>query len=159
MKQVNFWLLVVFGLLAVMVIYFSFNPSYQRSIEAKYHYLTADYSQAHTLASEAFDLDRYNRMAATVMTQSKTALKFVDYIDESKKYLTQISKIAEGASISGPDRVKMKMMCEIMMESYVKISPIKRDGRALLLDDDLLDEARQYHQQFVDLYDQITAAL
>ncbi len=157
MRQVNFWLLVVFGLLAVMVFYFSFNPSYQRSIEAKYHYMTADYSQAHALASEAFELDRYNRMAATVMTQSQTALKFVDYIDESKKYLGQISKIAEGASIGDADRVKMKMMCEIMMESFVKISPIDRDGRAILLDDDLLEKARQYHQQFVDLYEQITA--
>lgn len=159
MKQGKLWLLVVLGVLAFMAIYFMFNPSYQRSLEAKYYYITGDYKEAYTLASEAFGLDGYNRMAATIMTQSQTAIKFVDYIDEAKKYLGQISKMAEASSITDSDKAKIKMMCEIMMESFVKISPIDRDGRAVLLDDDLIEEARHYHQQFADLHEKITASL
>lgn len=159
MRQGKFWLFAVLGLLAFMALYFAFNPSYQRSLEAKFYYMTGDYKEAYVLASEAFDLDGYNRMAATVMTQSQTAIKFVDYIDEAKKYLSQISKMAETTSITDSDKAKIKIMCEIMMESFVKISPIHRDGRAVLLDNDLIDEARYYHRQFADLHEKITASL
>ncbi|MEA3373333.1 MAG: hypothetical protein U9Q62_06540 [Campylobacterota bacterium] len=159
MKQGKVWLMIVAGFLGVMVLYFVLNPSYERSIQAKFYYAIGEYKEAHTLASEAFALDGYNRMAATIMTQSKTALVFVAYIDEAKGYMRDISKIAESKSITDADRAKMRLMCEIMMDSFVKIDPIKRDGRAVLLDKDLVNEAKEYHQQFVDLHEKLTAAL
>ena len=159
MKQGKVWLMVVAGFLAIMVLYFAFNPSYERSIQAKYYYAIGEYKEAHTLASEAFDLDSYNRMAATIMTQSQTALRFVDYIDEAKRYMRDITKMAESKTISDADKAKMRLMCEVMMDSFVKIDPIKRDGRAVLLDKALVNEAKEYHRQFVELHEKLTAAL
>ncbi len=159
MKQGKIWLAIGAGFLAVMVLYFALNPSYERSIQAKFYYAIGEYKEAHTLATEAFELDSYNRMAATIMTQSQTALVFVAYIDEAKKYLREISTIAESKSITNADKAKMRLMSEIMIGSFVKIDPIKRDGRALLLDKGLIDEAKMYHQQFVELHEKLTARL
>lgn len=159
MQQGRLWFMVVGGFLIVMVLYFVLNPSYERSLQAKFYYTIGDYREAHTLASEAFALDGYNRMAATIMTQSQTALRFVDYIDEAKGYMREITTIAESKTISDADKAKMRLMCEVMMDSFVKISPIKRDGRAVLLDEALVNEAREYHRQFVELHEKLTAAL
>jgi tetratricopeptide (TPR) repeat protein len=158
-KQDKLWLILPLLLVTASLFYFAFNPSYERSFQAKFYYALGDYPTAHTMAKEAFELDPYNRMAATVMTQSQTALKFVDYIDQAKKYSEEIALIAASESISAADRAKMKLMCEVMMESFVKISPIARDGRKIVLDKALLDEARHYYEQFVALHEKITQTL
>ena len=159
MQQGKFWWLVSFGIVLLMLLYFAFNPSYERSLQAKFYYTLGDYKTAHRLAAEAFDLDKYNRMAATIMTQSQAAVKFIEYIDQAKSYMKQISAMAEADAISDADKAKIKIMCEIMIDSFVKISPIFRDGRAEVLDAGLIEEAKHYHQQFVDLYEKITASL
>lgn len=159
MLQGKIWWLVSFGMVVLMLAYFMFNPSYERSLQAKYYYTTGEYKLAHRLAKEAFELDAYNRMAATIMTQSQMAMKFVGYIEQSKIYHKQISAMADAESISSADKAKMKLMCEIMIDSYEKIALIYRDGRAVVLDKELVDEARTYHRQFVELYEKITATL
>ena len=159
MQQGKFWWLISFGMLLLMLLYFAFNPSYERSLQAKFYYTIGNYKAAHRLATEAFELDSYNRMAATIMTQSQAAVKFVEYIDEAKSYMEQISAMAESDSITDADKAKMKIMCEIMIDSFVKISPIFRDGRSEVLDKELVEEAQHYYQQFVDLYEKITATL
>jgi hypothetical protein len=153
------WLLLPLLLLTAALFYFILNPSYERSLQAKFYFATGDYPRAYTLAKEAFELDGYNRMAATVMTQSQNALKFVDYINEAKGYSEQIAGIAAAESISDADRAKMKLICEVMMERFVKISPIHRDGRRVVLDKALLEEAQHYYEQFSTLHEKLTAAL
>ena len=159
MKQGKLWLTLPLVFLAVMVLYFAFNPSYERSLQAKFYYAIGEYDTAYNYAKEAFDADPYNRMATTVMTHSQTALTFVGYIEQAKKYSAEIAQIADAETITDADKAKMKLMCEVMMESFVKISPIKRDGRSIVLDKALLDEAKYYHQQFVELHEKLTSAL
>ena len=159
MKQGKLWLIVGAGFVVSMFLYFLINPSYERSIESKFYFAIGEYDEAHRLASEAFTLDPYNRMAATVMTQSKTALLFVGYIDDAKEYMRQISAIAESKSITEAQKAKMRLMCQIMMDSYVKISPIERDGRTTVLDEALLNEARAYYDQFVELHEKLAPRL
>jgi tetratricopeptide (TPR) repeat protein len=159
MKQGKLWLIIGVGFVVSMLFYFLINPSYERSIESKFYFAIGEYEEAHRLASEAFILDPYNRMAATVMTQSKTALVFVDYVDQAKAYMKQISEIAESKSITEAQKAKMRLMCQIMMDSYVKISPIKRDGRTMVLDEALLSEAKSYYDQFVELHEKLAPRL
>ena len=142
-----------------MALYFAFNPSYERSLQAKFYYTLGDYKQAHALAKEAFALDSYNRMAATVMTQSQTALKFVDYIAQAKAYSADIASIAAAERIGEAEKARIKLMCEVMMESFVKISPIARDGRSVVIDRALIDEARGYYEQFAALHEKVTKTL
>jgi len=150
MKSRYLFPIIAFSLVAIMGIYFLVNPSYQRSIEAKYYYEVGDYKRAHSLAQEAFSMDVYNRMAATIMAQSTTSLKYVAYIKQAKTYLSQINDIATHESISNADRARMKLMSEIMVDSYVKLAP------SIITNRDLVDDAARYHDDFEKLLEKVT---
>jgi tetratricopeptide (TPR) repeat protein len=129
--------------------YFIANPSYEKSLRAKYYYETGEYKEAYTLAKEAFSLDLYNRMAATIMTQSQTSLKYVSYIDDAKKYMKIIDEIARKESILDADKAKMKMICEIMISAYIKLAP------SVVTDDELVEQAAEYYGKFEKLLEKI----
>jgi len=147
----NKFLFPVVTLLLIVVVgaYFLINPSYEKSLEAKYYYETGEYAKAYELANEAFSLDAYNRMASTIMAQSKTSMKYKKYVDEAKKYMSDINKIAAGESISDADRAKIKIMCEIMIDSYVKLAP------SVITDKDLIKEAAMYYKNFESLLEKV----
>ena len=139
-------LAVVF--LVIMGLFFLINPSYEKSIQAKYYYNTRNYKEAYKLANEAFSADVYNRMAATIMAQSKTSMKYQKYIQQAKKYMQKINVIASQDSISDADKARMKLMSEIMTDSYVKLAP------SVITDKDLVAEAAKYHDDFEKLLEQ-----
>ena len=141
--------LIALGLIVVMVVYFLINPSYEKSLEAKYYYETGNYEKAYELANEAFSMDVYNRMASTIMAQSKTSLKYVKYVQQAKKYMQQINEIAAKQSISDADRAKIKLMSEVMVDSYVKLAP------SVITDKALVQEAAQYHKSFEKLLEKV----
>lgn len=135
--------------LLIMVIYFFMHPSYEKSLEAKYFYEMGEYTKAYERASEAFDMDLYNRMAATVMAQSKTAMKYEKYINEAKKYMQEINAIASKSNITDADRAKIKMMSQIVVDSYVKLAP------SVITDKALIEEAKKYHDNFKKLLEKV----
>lgn len=141
---------IAFGLLLFMAIYFLINPSYQRSIEAKYHYEMGEYKEAYTLANEAFSMDVYNRMASTIMAQSTTSLKYVAYINQAKKFMKEINEMATHESISDADRAKIKMMSEIVVGSYAKLAP------SVITNSKLVQDAATYHANFEKLLEKVT---
>ena len=141
--------LTALGLIVSMAIYFLINPSYEKSLEAKYYYETGSYEKAYELANEAFSMDVYNRMASTIMAQSKTSLKYVKYINQAKEYMRRINDIAAKQSISDADRAKIKMMSEIMTDSYVKLAP------SVITDRALVQEAAAYHKNFEQLLEKV----
>ncbi len=151
MRFNNFWVIATVATLIFTVAYFFLNPSYERSLEAKFYYTMGDYKQAQELATEAFEMDVYNRMASTIMTQSQTAMKFVNYINESKKYMSQIAEIASANGVSDAQRAKVKIICEIMIESHVKVTA------TVLTDKALVEEAQSYKEKFEKLHDEITS--
>lgn len=136
-------------LLFIMGAYFIINPSYEKSIRAKYYYETGDYKEAYSLAKEAFAIDLYNRMAATIMTQSQTSLKYVDYIQDAKNYMKVIDEIAFHESISDADKAKIKMICNIMISAYIKLAP------SVITDEELVKEAARYYDKFEQLLEKI----
>lgn len=136
-------------LVSIMGIYFLINPSYQKSIEAKYYYEMGDYKEAYLLANEAFSMDVYNRMASTVMAQSKTSIKYVKYIKQAKEYLANINKLASKDILSDADKIKIKLMSEIVTESYIKLAP------SIITDKVLVKEAAKYNTDFEKLLEQV----
>ena len=137
------------GLLFSMGLYFLVNPSYEKSLKAKYYYETGEYKQAYSLAKEAFSLDVYNRMASTIMAQSNTSLKYVDYIEMAKKYMIQIDEIALHADISDPDKAKIRLICEIMISSYIKLAP------SVITDVELVKQSSTYYNNFEKLLEKV----
>lgn len=136
-------------LIAFMVLFFLTNPSYEKSLEAKYHYEMGDYTKAYTLANEAFALDVYNRMASTIMAQSRTSMKYEKYIKDAKQYLLAINEIIAQDTINDAQKSKIKVMSEIMVDSYVKLAP------SVITDKTLVKEAARYHEQFEKILEKV----
>ena len=152
-KRYKNWTLVTLVLLIVMGSYFAFNPSYEKSIEAKLYYSIGNYEKAYTLSSEAFELEPYNRMANSVMVQSQYALRYVNYNNEAKQYLSIIRTYADQEKITLAEQMRIKMMCDIMIEKHEKMQP------TILIDEALVIESQKYYEQFVKLHERIIKAL
>jgi hypothetical protein len=140
---------VAFSMLVVMGGYFLINPSYEKSLKAKYYYEVGEYREALVLAKEAFSIDVYNRMASTIMAQSITSLKYVSYIEDAKKYMNDINKIATHDVISDADKAKIRTICNIMISAYIKLAP------SVVTDTDLVGDAARYHDSFEKLLEKV----
>jgi tetratricopeptide (TPR) repeat protein len=136
-------------LISFMILFFSTNPSYEKSLEARYHYELGHYDKAYALAKEAFSEDIYNRMAATIMAQSQTALKYQEYIDQAEGYLKQINELLHHDQLSDADRSKIKIMSKIVVESYTKLAP------SVITDKDLVAKAAKYYDEFGKILDKV----
>lgn len=152
-KRYKYWTLVTLLLLAIMGAYFAFNPSYEKSIESKFHYSMGNYEKAYILSSEAYELEPYNRMARSVMVQSQYALRYVKYNKEAKEYLEIIRSYAGQEKISLPEQMRIKMMCDIMIEKHEKMQP------TILIDKDLVQEAKENYEKFIKLHANLTKVL
>jgi len=135
--------------IVIMGLYFLINPSYEKSLKAKYYYEIGDYKEALALAREAFALDVYNRMASTIMAQSITSLKYVSFNKDAKKYMKSINKIATHEVISDADKAKIRTMCHIMISAYIKLAP------SVVTDSDLVKDAARYHDSFEKLLEKV----
>jgi len=152
-KRYKYWTLVTLLLLAVMGAYFAFNPSYEKSIESKFYYSMGNYEKAYALSSDAYALEPYNRMARSVMVQSQYALRYVNYNKEAKEYLEIIGSYANQDKISVSEQMRIKMMCDIMIEKHEKMQP------TILIDKDLVQEAKENYEKFIKLHANLVKVL
>lgn len=137
-------------LLIIAALLLLFNRSYQLSLEAKYYYEIKDYKKAMELSKEAFELDKYNRMAFNIMTQSKISLEYEEYIKEAKDIYNEIIKIASSDSISSSDKTKVKLMCEVVIGKYNQLTSSTK-----ITDKELVIEAQNIYQKLKRLYDDV----
>ena len=129
--------------------YFYFNPSYQKSIEAEYYYKTSEYQKAYELSKEAYDIDKYNRMAFSIMTQSQKSLTYIRFINEASEYLDKIEKMSSKKSFDESDSIRVKMMCEVVLAKYKKLTSTK------LTDKELIEKAKKINEKFENIYSQL----
>jgi hypothetical protein len=143
-KSITFFILI----LSIFLYYF-FNTSYRLSLEAKAYYEFKEYSKAKKLAEQAYKLNRYNTMAFTVLTQSKIAEIWQNYIKESNEYLFNIESISNKEVITEADKTKIKMMLEIIIGEFNNLPKSK------LLDEDLKQKAKKNYMEEINLYNEI----
>lgn len=132
-----------------MILFFATNPSYEKSLRAKYYYEMGEYKSALELAKEAFSIDVYNRMASTIMAQSITSLKYTAYIEDAHKYMREIDEIATHEYIVDSDKAKIRTICHIMLSVYVKLAP------SVVTDDELVQKAARYNKKFEQLLEKV----
>ncbi|WP_345980333.1 hypothetical protein [Sulfurimonas sp. HSL3-2] len=148
-----FWLIAGFLLILIMAVYLIINPSYEKSFEAKYYYHMGDYKKSLTLSKEAFALNVYNRMASTIMAQSQISLQYTEYIRQARQYMKDIDKLAHQDTLTSGDKAKMKLMAEVVIDGYIKLSP------SVVTDKKLVQEAAYYHNEFVKLHEKISSSI
>ncbi len=142
---------ILFNAIVIIVIlaaifFFGFSDSYKLSMEAKMKYMMGEYAQARTIAKEAFDLDPYNRMAISILAQSRISAEMADYVQDAKGYLQKIERLTKKPTFSNKDKIKIKMMCEVMMARYHKLNP------TVMTDKELFASCTQYNEHFEKIY-------
>ena len=136
------FLIVLFGL------FFYSDNSYKLALEAKFLYENKEYEKALNLSQKALDIDIYNKMANTILNQSKAAIKFSSYIKNGKEYLERIKKMSQ-SSVSKADSERIKMMCDVMIEDFDDLK------NSVLLDNELKNEALNTKEIFVKLKNEL----
>ena len=143
----------LFGLLSIIVViiivYYSSSDSYKLSLEAKVKYLMGDYKDAKVLAKKAYELDPYNKMAFSIITQSKISAKLVDYLQESHKYLEIIKTLSKKSDFSNRDKIKIRMICEVMIAKYNKL------GTNIMTDQDLQQAVKKRYMEFKKIHEEL----
>jgi len=145
MKKIVFFFITILG----VFLYYFLNDSYRYSIEAKAYYSLGEYEKAYKLAKKAYDLDKYNRMAFTVVTQSEIAQVWQKFIQNSNEYFVNIESISNKETITNADKIRIKMMLEIIMGEYKNLPHSK------LLDKDLEKKAYKNYKKAKELYNGI----
>lgn len=133
----------------IALFFFGFSDSYKLSLQAKVKYMSGEFAEARVMAKEAFDLDPYNRMAISVLAQSKISAEMADYVKDGKQYLAKIEKITIKKDFTYQDKIKIKMMCEVMIGRYVKLNP------TVLTDEDLYTSCTKTYQNFKKIYEEL----
>jgi len=142
-------ILFVTVLLGGSVYYFATNSSYQNSIQARVYYFLGNYHDAYELAKKALEENNYNKMANTVMTQSKIAKEYEAYIEQGNDFLQKIDKMSSKKDFTKADRTRIKMMCEIMIESHKNLAP------STLTKKSLIKSSKKMQEKFVKLYEEL----
>jgi tetratricopeptide (TPR) repeat protein len=143
--------LVIFALLVLggSAFYFASNSSYKNSFQARVYYFLGNYDKALEYAQIAYNADIYNKMAFTVLTQSKIAQSYEKYIEQGNEYLKKIDVISEKKVYTEADKIRIKMMCEVMMESFKELVP------TALTNEQLQENSLKVYTQFKQLHEEL----
>jgi tetratricopeptide (TPR) repeat protein len=148
MFKVIFTSLTLF-VVGMLLFFFGFSDSYKYSMEARMKYFMGDYEKARELAKKAFDLDPYNKMAFSILSQSKISAQMADYVKEADKYLQKIEQLTNKSDFSQRDKLKIKLITEIMMEKFNKLNP------TVLTDKELYAECIKRYEKFKTLHERL----
>jgi len=119
------------------------------SLEARYYFEIEEFDKAYKKAKEAYILDPYNRMAFSVYTQSQIAKEWQNFINDAKKYFKEIENIANKENITKKDKLKIKMMLEVLMDEYKNLKP------SLLISESLKEKAKKEYLKAKKIYEEV----
>jgi len=88
-------------------------------------------------------------MAFTLKTQSSIAKEWQNFINDANHYFKEIEKIASKEYVSKKDKLRVKMMLEVLMDEYRTLKP------SLLLPENIKKEAREKYLKAKKLYEKL----
>lgn len=145
-------LVMIFFVILILLsgAYFFFSSSsYQKSLQARVNYFLGDYKSAYMYAKKAYDEDNYNKMAFSVLTQSKIALEYTNYIKRGKDYIKQLDAISSKPKITKSDKSRIKLICEIMIGEYENLTS------SLMSDEKLKENAKITYKKFKQVHNEL----
>ena len=105
--------LILIILILLALYKFFMDRSYEFALEAKFYFLMNDFNNSLFFAKKALKEDKYNRLAISIMTQSKASLKYQEYINEAKKRLNQIIALSKEGK-----KNKIKFIAKLMIDEF-----------------------------------------
>jgi len=150
MKAAISFILFIIAVVLSIYFYYILNDSYMISKEAKAYYEKGEFKESYELAKRAYKLDNYNRQAFTLMVHSKESMRWVKFINESRKFLEYMQKIADKDEIKNDELARIKMMSEITMQKYKKLNQKNR-----LIDDSLKIKATKFYKEIKEVYEKL----
>jgi hypothetical protein len=136
-------------IVVVTILYLVLSPSYQKSIKAKYYYLIGDYETAYIISTQSYKLNRYNKMAFSIRQQSLIHMKYIDFLKNSLDRYTQIRRIVNKDKITRGDKLKIKIICEIVFDEF------KQLNHTILTRKDLIKRAEEQNNNYKELYEDV----
>jgi len=118
-------------------------------MEAKYFFEIGDYKKAYKLAKEAYSLNPYNQMAFSIKTQSQISIKWQHFINDANDFFKKIEEIADKSNITQKDKLRVRIMLEILMGEYKTLTP------SILLPKNLKEKAKEKYIKAKKLYEQL----
>ena len=88
-------------------------------------------------------------MAFSIYTQSQIAKEWQNFINDAKKYFKEIEKIANKENITKKDKLKIKMMLEILIDEYKNLKP------SLLISESLKEKAKKEYLKAKKIYEEV----
>lgn len=129
-------------------LYLETSESYQSSFKAKFYQSIGNYELAHELSQRALELDMYNKQAHAILAQSQNALIIKDYVKQGEEYLAKIRTLSQSTASAG-ELERVKLMCEIIINEWERISKIKTE------DSELSEQAHKIYENFSRLYKEL----
>ena len=135
--------------MGIVFAYFSFDRSYRLSLEARYYFEIEEFDKAYKKAKEACILDPYNKMAFSIYNQSQIAKEWQNFINDVKEYFKKIKEISNKKNITKKDRLRIKMMLEILIDEY------KTLRQSSLISESLKEKAKKEYLKVKKIYEKI----
>jgi len=88
-------------------------------------------------------------MAFTLKVQSKIAKEWRQFIKDADDYFVKIENIANKPTVTKKDRLRVKMMLEILTDEYKTLKP------SLLLPETLKKQAKEKYLKAKKLYEEL----
>jgi len=88
-------------------------------------------------------------MAFTLKTQSQIAKEWQHFIDDSNDFFDKIKEIANKQNITKKDKLRIKIMLEILLNEYKTLTP------SYLIPNELKKEAKNQYIKVKELYEKL----
>jgi len=108
-----------------------------------------NYQKAYELAKKAYTLNPYNKMAFSIKTQAQIAKEWQNFINNANDYFKRIEKIANKDIITKKDKLRVKLMLEILIGEYKTLK------QSYLLPKSLKEEAKEKYLKAKKLYEKL----
>ena len=88
-------------------------------------------------------------MAFTIKMQSKIAKEWQNFINDADNFFDKIQKIANKNKITEKDKLRIKLMLEILLDEYKTLKP------SLLIPKNLKEKAKEKYLKARELYEKL----
>jgi len=88
-------------------------------------------------------------MAFSIYTQSQIAKEWQNFINDAKEYFKKIEEIANKENITKKDKLKIKMMLEIVIDEYENLK------QSLLISESLKERAKKEYLKAKKIYEEV----